>query len=202
VARGLPAGVVIAAITCAGCGSTRSKPGDEATSLRGVAPRTASGIPGVPSSDQPRSWPAACVVLDPDLAKRLVPAVDATPQNQRREVCLYTAPGTPAEEAGGTDRVSLGLGGENGAKLLEIFVARAEENRRANAAIHERVERVSGLADAAACSSFGPVSGTYFITVQIQRGVGGIELAVWTHSPNLSCTQVVPVAREINAKVS
>lgn len=68
--------------------------------------------------------------------------------------------------------------------------------------MHERVERISGLADAAACSSFGPVSGTYFATEQIQRRAGGIQPRVWTHSLNLSSTQVVPVARETKTKIS
>jgi hypothetical protein len=140
---------------------------------------------------------------DSAMAKRLVPTAElSSPSASQGAPCVYAAPGSSSEETMGTDRVSLGVGGTHGSALLKLFLARAEENRRDDPAINEHVETVSNLADAAACSSWGPVTGTYFITVQVQRGAGGIELSVWTHNATLTCGQVVPTAREINSNIT
>jgi hypothetical protein len=121
-------------------------------------------------------------------------------------VCVYAVPSTVSATATYDERVFLavdggGAGGVTGAEALKILSAGTEKTEREAPGQHAHVETVQNLGDGAACASRGPISGTYFITLQVQRGTGGMQVGAYTRTASLTCADVVALGREINSKV-
>jgi hypothetical protein len=146
------------------------------------------------------SWPAACNVLTPARAQRLVAGVTASTGNSYRSEAAGKVRTCEYETPRGHTLVNIGL-----TQLTPARQVTAEEEKEVGAPTHNAIVRkVAGLGDAAWCRTG---YGTYADASGYNTGItwlrGETIAEVWVHfSKNaVPCAEVTRISNEINREM-